>query len=91
MNVVEQTYLDELGKVLYGLNVDYSTELFDIVVDLITESEVKGWTMVYDKQDLKAYIIGKALQENRKIGSYGWNGCNVLAMLDLIDEHSKED
>lgn len=80
---MKQEYLEQLAKRLYGLKKDYASDLFDIIAMIPNHKE-------YDKQDLKAYVIGKALQDNRKIGSYGWNGRSVLALLDLIDEFSDE-
>lgn len=80
---MKQEYLEKLAKRLYGIKKDYASDLFDIIAMIPNNKE-------YNKQDLKAYIIGKALQENRKSVSYGWNGRSVLALLDLIDEYSDE-
>lgn len=79
---MKQEYLEKLAKRLYGIKRDYASDLFDIIARIPNHKE-------YNKQDLKVYIIGIALQENRKVTSYGWNGRSVLALLDLIDEFSE--
>lgn len=90
MKMVEQTYLEELSRKLYESDEDFSAELFDIVMDLIVQSEVYSWKVVYEKYDLMVHVIDTALKETKKKVSYGWNGDNVMALLNLIDTYSEE-
>lgn len=90
MENTKQTYLDEVSEKALHSGRRLGFELSDIIDGLIEDLDNKEVTYIYDRKALKIYIIDKARREANVPGTYGWNGENVLEMLELIDELSEE-
>lgn len=85
-----QAYLNEMFNKTFDCDKHLSFELNDIIEEMLNKIDKREVTYIYNQRSFKMYIIDKARAEAHKPGTFGWDGENVLEMLELIDELSKE-